>query len=70
MIKLLKSRQVDGLIITPTEGSEFLIEDLMKDKMPLVLVDRSYSDLPVNSVLINNYEISYKSTKQLIQQRV
>lgn len=68
MIKLLKSRQVDGLIITPTEGSEYLIEDLMKDKMPLVLVDRSYPDLQVNSVLINNYEISYKSTKQLIQQ--
>ncbi|HHX38024.1 MAG TPA: LacI family transcriptional regulator [Clostridiaceae bacterium] len=68
MIKLLKSRQVDGLIITPTEGSEYLIEDLLKDKMPLVLVDRSFSDLPVNSVLINNYEISYKSTKQLIQQ--
>ena len=68
MIKLLKSRQVDGLIITPTEGSEYLIEDLLKDKMPLVLVDRSFSDLPVNSVLINNYEISYKSTEQLIQQ--
>lgn len=68
MIKLLKSRQVDGLIITPTEGSENLVQDLIKYKMPLVLVDRSYPDLPVNSVLINNYEISYKSTKQLMQQ--
>lgn len=68
MIRLLKSRQVDGLIITPTEGSEYLIKDLIKYKMPLVLVDRSYPNLPVNSVLINNYEISYKATKQLIQQ--
>jgi LacI family transcriptional regulator len=68
MIKLLKSRQVDGLIITPTEGSENLIQDLIKYNIPLVLVDRSYPDLPVNSVLINNYEISYKSTEQLIQQ--
>jgi LacI family transcriptional regulator len=68
MIELLKSRQVDGLIITPTEGSETLVQELIKYKMPLVLVDRSYPDLPVNSVLINNYEISYKATKQLIQQ--
>lgn len=68
MIGLLKSRQIDGLIITPTEGSEYLIKDLIKYQMPLVLVDRSYPNLPVNSVLINNYEISYKSTKQLIQQ--
>ena len=45
-----------------------IFQDLIKYNIPLVLVDRSYPDLPVNSVLINNYEISYKSTEQLIQQ--
>ena len=68
MIQLLKARQVDGFIITPTENSKSLIENLITEKMPLVLVDRSFPDLQVNSVLINNYDISYKSTQQLIQQ--
>lgn len=68
MVQLLKARQVDGLIITPTENSRDLIESLIIDKMPFVLVDRSFPDLQVNSVLINNYEISYKSTHKLIQQ--
>ena len=67
MIQLLKARQVDGFIITPTENSKSLIENLITEKMPFVLVDRSFPDLQVNSVLINNYDISYKSTKQLIQ---
>lgn len=66
MVKLLNSRQVDGFIITPPEGSEEIIQDLIKYKMPLVLVDRTYPYLQVNSVLINNFEISYKSAKQLI----
>ena len=66
MIRFLNSRQVDGLIITPTEGSEHLIKKLIEYKKPFVLVDRSYPDLNVFSVLINNYEISYKSTKKLI----
>ncbi len=68
IIAFLSSRQVDGLIITPAEGSEDLIESVLDTKKPLVLVDRGFSDLNVPSVLINNYEICYRSTKQLINQ--
>lgn len=68
MITFLNSRQVDGLIITPTEGSEKLTQQLMEQNRPLVLVDRTFPDLNVSSVLINNYEISYQSTQQLIRQ--
>ncbi len=67
MIQLLKARQVDGFIITPTEKSESLISGLISDMIPFVLVDRSFPDLQVNSVLINNYEISYKATQELIR---
>ena len=68
LMQLLKARQVDGLIITPTENSKDLIEDLIVDNIPFVLVDRTFPSLEVNSVLINNYDISYKSTKYLIKQ--
>lgn len=66
MITFLTSRQVDGLIITPAEGSEFLAQALVDNKKPLVLVDRGFPKLQVPSVLINNYEICYQSTKKLI----
>lgn len=66
MIKFLYARQVDGLIITPTENSQHLLKNLKKNNVPLVLVDRSFPDMEVNSVMINNYDISYQSTEQLI----
>lgn len=66
MITFLNSRQVDGLIITPAEGGEQLTQKLVERNKPLVLVDRSFPELHVSSVLINNYEISYYSTRQLI----
>ena len=68
MITFLNSRQVDGLIITPAEGGEILIESILERKIPVVLVDRGFPDLDVPSVLINNYEICYRATKQLIEQ--
>lgn len=67
LINFLYARQVEGLIITPTEKSQTLLKRLIHNKMPFVLVDRTFPELPVNSVLINNYEISYQSTLQLIQ---
>lgn len=68
MVKLLKARQVDGFIITPAAGSEKIIEELMNERIPLVLVDRSFPLLNTNSVLINNFEVSYRATQALISQ--
>ena len=66
MITFLNSRQVDGLIITPAEGGEKIIQSLLEIKKPLVLVDRSFPDLEASSILINNFDICYHSTKQLL----
>ena len=67
MIEFLYARQIDGLIITPTENSQFLLNKIISNKLPLVLVDRSFPEINVTSVTINNYDISYKSTEQLIK---
>lgn len=67
IVRLLKSRQVDGLIITPPAGSEKTIQYLSKEKMPLVLVDRNFPELNVSSVMINNFEISYNAISKLIE---
>lgn len=67
IINFLLARQVDGFIITPTEKSQNLINKLTVSNIPLVLVDRTFPELKVNSVTINNYEISYKATEELIK---
>ncbi len=66
MIDVLRSRQVDGLIIVPTEKGESYIEEISKSGMPLVLLDRTFPKLEVNHVIIDNYQASKKALQHLI----
>lgn len=62
----LLTRQVDGLIITPVEGSESQIINLQERKIPFVLIDRYYPTIKTNTVVINNYQSTYDATNHLI----
>lgn len=66
MVSALKSRQVDGLIIVPTANSANLVADLANSKIPLVLLDRTFQDMPISHVLIDNYQASRKAILHLI----
>lgn len=67
MIELMRCRQVDGFIIVPTEFGEMSILRLINDNVPLVLIDRYYSGIQTNNVLIDNFDASYQATRYLIQ---
>lgn len=72
MINLLRSKQVDGLIISSFGDSEEILEQLLKmheEHFPFVLIgmvgkDDAYKKFP--SVTINNFESGYMATKHLI----
>lgn len=66
-VSLLKSRQVDGFIIVPTEGSEVIINQLHDNKTPLVLVDRYFPNANTCNVLIDNYGAAYEATCYLLE---
>jgi len=68
MINVLKSRQVDGFIIVPTENGEPYIEDLVNRNIPVVLVDRYFPHLNISSVVVDNYSASAKAVESLIDQ--
>lgn len=60
------SRQVDGLILAPTENDFSFINNLAKRKIPFVLIDRDFPSLKTNSVTINNFEAAYEAVTHLI----
>lgn len=66
MINVLKSRQVDGFIIVPTEDGESYIKELTRSKTPIVLLDRYFPNLPVSHIIVNNYQASFEATNRLI----
>lgn len=72
MINLLRSKQVDGLIISSFWDSKEILDQLTKmheERFPFVLIgmignDEAYKKFP--SVTIDNFESGYKATKYLI----
>ncbi|WP_343307078.1 substrate-binding domain-containing protein [Chitinophaga niabensis] len=67
LINVLLNRQVDGLILIPTEGSEQQIKNLQNQNVPFVLIDRYFPDIPASHISINNYESAYNAVTHLIK---
>lgn len=65
-VDILKARQVDGIIIVPTEAGASHIQQLLESDTPIVLLDRCYPEFSANSVMINNYEAAYQATLKMI----
>ena len=66
LIDTLLNRQVDGLIITPTEGNEKKIKSLVQSEVPLVLIDRYIPGISANCVVLDNYNATYNATNCFI----
>lgn len=69
LIDLFNFRQVDGFIIVPSPGIKESIENLIKDNIPVVLLDRFFEGLDCNSVVIDNEQASFDATVHFIQNK-
>lgn len=67
LIQALMSRQVDGFIIAAPEDAEEQLKSLLKQDMPVVLIDRYFPGLEISSVTINNFEIAYEGVRALLR---
>lgn len=66
LINTFRERNVDGYIITPTEGIENDITQLINSGLPVVLFDRNCTDIDVSYVGMDNFDSAYKAVKHLI----
>lgn len=67
LISLFSFRQVDGFVIVPSPGLKGTIENLIKDNIPVVLLDRFFEGLDCGSVVIDNEKASFDATLHLIR---
>ncbi len=67
LIQLFMDRQVDGFIITPSEGLESTIENIRQNNTPLVLFDRFMPNVETNYVVSDNKRGAYEATKHLLE---
>jgi len=67
IIKMLKEKQVDGLIISSTLVDNTEILALKNEHFSFVLVDRYFPEIPhTNYVVIDNYQGAYNAVNHLI----
>jgi LacI family transcriptional regulator len=66
LINTLLNRQVDGFIIVPTEDTISQIRNLIRKKIPVVLVDRYFPEISTSYVVLDNYLATFDATSHLI----
>jgi LacI family transcriptional regulator len=67
LVSLMKTYNVDGFIIVPPENSKPQIEQLIKEKYPLIIVDRYFPGIKTDNIIINNRETAFGGTEFLIK---
>lgn len=67
LVKVFINKGVDGLIIVPCEGAEKVIADLINANFPVVLIDRTFDDIDVSSVTLNNIKATSIAVNELVR---
>jgi LacI family transcriptional regulator len=67
LINTLINRQVDGFIIVPTEGTSGQIRNLLRKKIPIVLVDRYFPEINASHIVLDNYSATNDATTYLVE---
>ena len=68
IIQMLRSKNIDGLIIAPTNYAKSELENLIQEKYPFVLIDRFFPELNTNYIIIDNIGCSYNLVNKLINE--
>ncbi|MBI4428346.1 MAG: LacI family DNA-binding transcriptional regulator [Ignavibacteriales bacterium] len=66
-INLLMSKGVDGLVIMPVGQDARHLKRLVKESVPLVLVDRCFDELDTSSVVVDNYAGAFTGIEHLLE---
>ncbi|MEO6229339.1 MAG: substrate-binding domain-containing protein [Ferruginibacter sp.] len=65
LVDTFLNRHVDGLIIAPRENTENVVQNLIKQEVPFVLVDRYFPSIHTNYVALDNFKATYEAVEFL-----
>ncbi|TWR24631.1 LacI family transcriptional regulator [Mucilaginibacter achroorhodeus] len=68
LISMFRDRHVDGYIISPPEGIEEDVKELLGSGQPVVMFDRYLQDIDTDHVIVDNAFSMYNATQHLVQQ--
>lgn len=66
VLDFLSTRQVDGFIVASPEASKETVMGIKESNVPLVLIDRYFDGIDVNTVIVDNFKASFEATNYLL----
>ncbi len=66
VVQLLNDRRIDGLLVMPSGEQRNHLEDLFRQGIPVICIDRYFESSPLPYVATNNYSGAYEITKYLL----
>ena len=66
-IRILKMRKVDGMIICPVGKESKHISNILKQNVPVVIVDRYFPEFDVPCIVSDNYDGSVQAVNYLVK---
>lgn len=66
-MKVLRSKGVDGMVVMPVGQSGAHLQHVVKEGMPLVVLDRIFDSIMSDAVVIDNYKGAYEAVEYLIK---
>lgn len=67
LVRILKNRKVDGMIIAPVGLRSRHIEELYQSGFPVVIIDRYFPDLSVPYITTDNFQGAFDAVDYLIR---
>lgn len=67
LVSLMQQRAIDGFIIAPTVRGKKNLRSLIKEKIPLTVIDRQMENYPIDQVFSDNEEGGYQATDYLLR---
>lgn len=64
-IQLLVNRQIDGIIMVPTNNSQNIAQEIVSMNLPFVQVDRFIPGIDASYVILDNFKASCELTEKL-----
>jgi LacI family transcriptional regulator len=66
-VQLLYRKRVDGIIAMPVGLDSTHFEELVEKGVPMVMLDRCFDHMEVNSVVVDNYRGAYDAVAHLVE---
>lgn len=66
LVSSFANRGVDGLVLVPCDGAREAVQQAVDTGIPVVLMDRTYTDMEISSVTLDNIKASSSAVQVLV----